>query len=563
MPFEPDQPSSRFVPDAQSTQTEGWKPYTPSGQAGGVANVTGAEAVLGHPVTQFAVGAAEPALGAMQALGAPIDAQAIKEMSDRGAQLYGGNWTKVPARLAGNILSPVFLGLAKAMPAATTLGELVKAGSAMGAVAGATTLQENNDLGQRAVNTGIGAAVGGAIPVGIEGAKAIGGGLSHVADLFRGDTGAKNILDRYLKKTIGPDNVPAVAAQLRTGGVEPLPGYQPTAAEAIAKLPEGSPLIAHQKITSATPGGPSALFGHRVNEQKAAISAAYEARDAVTAPMRAAALDAANQGGVKSTDVVSQINALLQTPGYRASDVISKSLGAVKEKIGALDKNGIIDAHDLYTVRKELGNTIQTFAKETANWDKRLTSGLERNIQKSIDDAIVKAGGTEWPKYLAEFSARSQAIEGVKEAAKAAVRPAQRTDLFGGLRIAEETRTHVPQLLSRPMMAANAIMRYFSANVEPRIDTLATQRYLNPQEFAAALEKLPPQTQSKIVEAMTRVGIANAVLQLPSAAPAEQSTVPNTVPQPIPSTLRGINGAMPAGPAIPSAPLRDAGFVRG
>ena len=524
MAFVPDQQqSSRFVPDkpvdAPGTQTAGWTPYTPSGErAGGVADITTAEAIMGNPVTQFAVGAAEPVLGAAQALGAPIDAKAIKEMSERGAQLYGGNWTRVPARLAGNILSPVFLGLAKALPASATLGQLVKAGMVMGGTAGATVLQDTPDLQDRAVSTGVGVAAGAALPLAIEGTKAVGRGASNLLDLFRGETGAKNILDRYLRKAIGEQNVPAVAAQLRAGGAEPIPGYRPTAAEAVAKLPEGSPLVAHQRITASTPGGPSALFGNRVNDQKAAITAAYEARDLATTPMRNAALDAANQGGVKSSDVVGQIDALLQQPGYRASDVISKSLSAVKEKIGTLSNNGVIDAQDLYTVRKELGNTIQTFAKETANWDKRLTSGLERNIQKSIDDAIVKAGGTGWPQYLAEFSGRSQAIQGVKDAAKAAIRPAQRTDLFGGLRIAEETRTHVPQLLSRPMMAANAIMRYFSANVEPRIDALAAQRYLNPQDFAVALEKLPPQTQSQIVETMKRIGIANAVLQTEGAA---------------------------------------------
>ena len=106
-----------------------------------------------------------------------------------------------------------------------------------------------------------------------------------------------------------------------------------------------------------------------------------------------------------------------------------------------------------------------------------------------------------------------KAIQRVKDAAKAAIRPDQRTDLFGGLRVAEETRTHVPQLLSRPMMAANAIMRYFSANIEPKIDKLAAQRYLNPKEFADALEKLPPQTQSQIRETMKRIGIAGTVQQ--------------------------------------------------
>jgi len=548
----------------EGTQTAGWKPFTPSGsRAGGIANVTGAEAIMGNPVTQFAIGAAEPVLGAAQALGAPIDAKAIKEMSDRGAQLYGGNWTKVPARLAGNILSPVFLGLAKAMPAATTLGELVKAGTAMGIVAGATTLQEDNNLGQRAVNTGIGAVTGAALPLAIAGTKAVGRGVGNLTDLFRGENGASNILDRYLQRTIGPQNVPVVAQQMRAGAGEPLPGYKPTAAEAVAGLPEGSPIIAHQRITAATPGGPSALFGRRIESQKAAIQAAGEARDTQLVPLLNKSLEQANKTGIKADDVVAKIDDMLAKPGFRASDVVNKSLNAVKEKISSLSANGTTDGQDLWTVRKEIGNTIKTFSKETANWDKRLTSGLERQIQKSIDEAIVKAGGTDWPSQMAQYAKQSQAIQAVKETAKTAMKPTQRTDLFGGLRIAEETRTHVPQLLSRPMMAANAILRYFSASIEPAIDKVAAQRYLNPQEFAAALDKLPPQAQSKIMQAMERVGVAAAVTQEikanePSAAAREVIPQPQSSPS---QTLRGINGGPP--PRKPVPYIQPPSFVRG
>ena len=498
----------------QGTQTEGWTPFTPSGErTGGVADVTTAEAIMGNPVTQFAIGAAEPVLGAAQAVGVPIDAKAIKEMSDRGAQLYGGNWTRVPARLAGNILSPVWLGIAKTLPAGATLGDLVKAGTVMGGVAGATVLQDEPDFAERAVSAAGGAAGGAAIGGGIAGAKAVGRGLLHGADLFRGDKGAGNILDRYLQRTIGPQNVPVVSQQLRTGGAQPLPGYKPTAAEAVAGLPEGSPLVAHQRITASTPGGPSAQFGRRILEQKDAIAAAAKARDTQLVPLLNAELTAANQSGIKTTDVVSNIDGMLQTPGFRASDVVSKSLNAVKDKINSLSQNGIVDGQDLWTVRKEIGNTIKTFSKETANWDKRLTSGLERQIQKSIDQSIVNAGAKDWPRLMGEYARQSQAIQAVKDTAKAAVRPSQRTDLFGGLRIAEETRAHVPQLLSRPMMAANAILRYFSANIEPRIDRLAAQRYLNPTQFADALDKLPPAARTSVIDTMTKIGIAPAVQQ--------------------------------------------------
>ena len=91
------------------------------------------------------------------------------------------------------------------------------------------------------------------------------------------------------------------------------------------------------------------------------------------------------------------------------------------------------------------------------------------------------------------------------------MRPDQRTDLFGGLNVAEQTRVHFPQMLSRPVMIANAILRKFSSGIEPHIDKLATQRYLNPREFADALERLPSTQRSKIIDAMERAGVATAM----------------------------------------------------
>lgn len=504
-------------------------------------SVTPAELISANPIVRAMTTAARPILAANNLLvrlfgleGVPLEQ--LDEMQRRGAQALGyGGLETTGQDVGGAVISPITAAAMKASAVAGAIPRIVQ-GAELGALAGITSGGE-----QPLLDAGTGALVGGAIPAAIEGGRAVGTGLSHASDLFRGETGARNILDRYLNRTIGPENVPLVAQQLRAGGAEPLPGYRPTAAEAVAGLPEGSPLVAHQRITASTPGGPSAQFGRRIMDQKTAIQAAYEARNAATTPLRDAAIQQANQMGVQSGNVTSQIDTMLQRPGYRSSEVISKTLNKVKDKITEFTQNGVIDANDLYTIRKELGNTIQTFAKETANWDKRLTAGLERDIQRSIDDAIVKAGGTGWPIYLAEFAKRSQAIEGVKEAAKSAIRPAQRTDLFGGLRIAEETRAHVPQLLSRPMMAANAILRYFSANIEPNIDKLATQRYLNPLQFAEALERLTSAARSRVLDTMQKIGIAPAVQQAieqQRAAEATPGPAAARAPAATPSSVR-------------------------
>lgn len=123
------------------------------------------------------------------------------------------------------------------------------------------------------------------------------------------------------------------------------------------------------------------------------------------------------------TPMLDSLSAAQAAPGLRASTVVQKTLADVREKLASLaDANGNVDARDLYTVRKELGNTISVHAKENANWDKKLTSTLEKNIQGHIDEAISKAGaGDLWDQYLLDYRTASRPVnqleilQGVRE----------------------------------------------------------------------------------------------------------------------------------------------------
>lgn len=119
---------------------------------------------------------------------------------------------------------------------------------------------------------------------------------------------------------------------------------------------------------------------------------------------------------LKSESIVGAIEKTLNRPGDRASDVVRKTLSNLKDKISSLtDENGVIDSRDLYTIRKEIGNVVETYAKETSNWDKRMTSGLQKEIQARMDHAITQAGaGDLWKKYLKEYSDRSAKIDAMK-----------------------------------------------------------------------------------------------------------------------------------------------------
>lgn len=118
---------------------------------------------------------------------------------------------------------------------------------------------------------------------------------------------------------------------------------------------------------------------------------------------------------LKVQPLIEQLNSQIASPV--ASTVTKKALTAIRDDI--LDRakgGGEISSRALYTVRKEIGNTIKVFSKETANWDKRHTAGIEIGLQKAIDDAIAGAGGAGWTDYLKKYSELSGPIENMRSA---------------------------------------------------------------------------------------------------------------------------------------------------
>lgn len=496
------------------------------------------DTVAGLPITRLAMGVASPVIAAGQ-LGANIgdkiveatggepvvgkfineklaEFEAAKQRGMKAAGNEGTDWMGLLGSLypAGKIAGAV----QQALPAATSLAGKVGVGAAQGAgIAAATPTTGGTEapLEQKAIQTGIGAATGGALPVASSALSSIAQGAKKVGepflDLFRKE-GPANFLRKHHEDIIGKDKVKEVADALM-GAKQLVPGSQPTAAEAVAGLPAGSPIQAAQRVTAATEGGPSAEFGERLLKQAAARKIAGTTRDVLTQQMRDDALKAA--GNVPSKPIIQGIKATLSQPGTRASDVAQKTLTDIQEKLTELGgKKGVIDARDLYTVRKEIGNTIQKNAKDTANWDKRLSAGLERDIQKHIDDAIEQAGGTGWKAYLSEYSSRTKAISDDIARAKAALKPIQKTNLSTGVNVAREVAPALPSILSRPVVVANwALSHLGKQNIEPKIDQLAAQMYLNPQQLGRSLlppSNVPSRTQAIIDALMQRAPMAGA-----------------------------------------------------
>ena len=125
-----------------------------------------------------------------------------------------------------------------------------------------------------------------------------------------------------------------------------------------------------------------------------------------------------------ASKIVGAIDTRLSTPGIRASSNVVKVLETIKDDIANLTQKGggVIDAHDLYTLRKEgINERIQQIMGQTdPKISAKVTRRVLEDVRPLIDKAIEDAGGTDWSRYLKTYSQNMQAIDQKAMAAEAA-----------------------------------------------------------------------------------------------------------------------------------------------
>ena len=98
----------------------------------------------------------------------------------------------------------------------------------------------------------------------------------------------------------------------------------------------------------------------------------------------------------------------LTTPGLRASETMNRVVTALRDDFAnlAAKGGGTIDAHDLYTMRKEgIAQRIQDILKQNdPKIGAKITNQVLERIKPLIDNAIEQAGGTGWRQYLQTYS---------------------------------------------------------------------------------------------------------------------------------------------------------------
>lgn len=404
--------------------------------AAAIANATPAEVIAGNPVTRFAIGAGDLAIGAGQFIGNALgmgsssneSVSDLQKIIDAGRKAYGSEGVDL-ARLGGNVLSPVGLKAASAISPAAGLMGRVGQGIAIGVPTGLATPVDNatdtaDYFAKAGTNAAINGAVGAATPVAVEGVKVGYRSLRNILDgvlAAGGNTAAASRAGGRLANQVAGPNAAAVRTALENS-VDNVPGSNLTAGQ--ASVPANSAeFAALQKI--AQQANPSAYAGTGVEgAQEAArrslVQEVGQTPQALEAAQAARAADASRNYGAayaQSVRADPQLAQMAQNPYFQDALATAQKLAEAK---GIDPKHNLTEFLQLvkFGLDKQLGKTGDT-----------ALVGEERKAAYAAKKELVDWMGRKNPAYESarqEFAAASKPINQMEvgqELEKALVTP--------------------------------------------------------------------------------------------------------------------------------------------
>ena len=121
--------------------------------------------------------------------------------------------------------------------------------------------------------------------------------------------------------------------------------------------------------------------------------------------------------------IVQSLDTTLNTPGIRASADVTRVMSLLKDDLINLAQRGggAIDAHDLYTLRKEgVAQRVRDVLNQSdPKAASKVTAAVLDKFRPLIDSAIERAGGTGWKQYLDTYSQGMDVIARKQMAAQA------------------------------------------------------------------------------------------------------------------------------------------------
>jgi hypothetical protein len=306
---------------------------------------------------------------------------------------------------------------------AVTLGKQVLQNTGIGAALGLTNPNAQN-LSANAESAAWGALLGPTVaPATIAAAKSLG----WLYDAVRGKL-VQMRAGNIIREVAGVDKNALIAAgnvaAPELTGAQAAAGVQNAQMQALGELAKGQNTgsFFSKKAVIAKQDAQAVLDtlagGATQAEANLARKGTNVALNQITTPMRESAM--ANAPTVDTSAITSNIQAKLADPSIGVSDINKRVLTAVGKKVDewTAKNGGLIDIKALYEIRKNTVNEAvqKLIGTSDPSTQAKVAAKLLNEVNPLIDDAIVKAGGTEWPAYMATHAAGLRDIERQKMA---------------------------------------------------------------------------------------------------------------------------------------------------
>jgi hypothetical protein len=186
-----------------------------------------------------------------------------------------------------------------------------------------------------------------------------------------------------------------------SGFVPRMRGLEERAGEQAAIMGDTPAIFPDMGLIQQTRGIAGAA-GQRADD---AIAAQIGLRDTAR-DMEDVVADLAAEGmqPLRVTPIVQQLRSMAAQPGTRADELQRGALTGLADKLqGLADANGVIDARDLYQIRKTgLNDIVDTLlsGRQPGSGTKERTASLLTSAREMIDNAVEGAGGVGWKDYL-------------------------------------------------------------------------------------------------------------------------------------------------------------------
>lgn len=580
IPAQQPAPQVSEIPAPRRNTAEATGSLLPSMQTVGNIGAGLARGLVSIPSTVYGMfqGEGDKSLGQratekLTALGAEPESTAFK-----GGQIAGEVVSTLP--VGGALAAPVKAASAIAprlAPLATALqtggmgatGAATKLGGAATRVAGGAAVGGTSAALINPEDIGTGAAIGAALPavgaVAGKGVKAAASGAGSIVDAFTGKTGT--IKSAKIARDVAGENINAIRAALRASPQD-VNAFQATAGvpnrvwQSLGEISTNTDqnfLLLKQQADDQLNALARISKSANPTEARALQQKSQRILNDVTSGLREDALSAANMAtsGIKldANSIVSALDDKITQPGTRASTTQTRILQALRDDLVKLTNQGggVIDAHDLYTLRKEgLNERIaQLLGPTDPKVSSKVTSKILAETKPLIDEAIKKAGGTGWDDYLRTYEQGMRQIDKKVMAAKAmelfADSPNEYVKLvrgknpdaveavfgYGNYDIFKEMSKEMPTLQKgAEMIERDAMMKQLASLGKQELNDLLAQRHTPRLRnflsrtitvFNTAMDELDKKLGPEIAKKLRQAGTsADSMLQLLDTLPASE-----------------------------------------